>query len=585
MARRLAATLVLVGLWLATVGAVAGPPRPGTEGNGLTAEEAATLWSRDADTGYIDNAAYRAAYGENRSAIQQVANATDLTFTRPPATAATWTRHDFADYRAGNATTSVYPPHAARENGTVLRDVHATVFAVTPATVAHRTPTETRRYVAPNGTVRGVVDYRVVVPATNASGNRTVSYTLLGHRVEAVRLVADGRTLATRSDTAAGGVRLPYRLDGNPDAVRLVANVSVTLRRTVRTETIREVRLPNGTTVNRTVTERRSSRQTERVVASDRLSVTPYRLDPTVLTARYPDGDRGVAAYAGRPWQGIRLERDGGRVRGVWRFYTARDPRWDGLVHATATNRTRRASPALPVGVHAYPSRLGPRAKPVGTGPELLTVWGRERPSPAAALPDTVHVEVVEAPYTASSGLALRTGDQLTREAVTVNGLVRGVNASAAPTGPTRQLRRSRLSVTRLPAPDGQARFRLRLTEAATGAPISLRTGADAPFEQVAARKSGYLAVAGQRLRTNASGFATVTVDEPGVYPVRYEPAAWVRTAPAYTPTAVTLRYHPLSALAGWLDLLTTALVWALPFAFVWYLGRRLGSLLAPPRL
>jgi hypothetical protein len=47
----------------------------------------------------------------------------------------------------------------------------------------------------------------------------------------------------------------------------------------------------------------------------------------------------------------------------------------------------------------------------------------------------------------------------------------------------------------------------------------------------------------------------------------------------------VTLRYHPLSALAGWLDLLTTALVWALPFAFVWYLGRRLGSLLAPPRL
>jgi len=27
----------------------ASPPRPGTEGNGLTANESATLWSRDAD--------------------------------------------------------------------------------------------------------------------------------------------------------------------------------------------------------------------------------------------------------------------------------------------------------------------------------------------------------------------------------------------------------------------------------------------------------------------------------------------------------------------------------------------------------
>jgi len=43
----------------------ADPPRPGTEGNGLTENESSTLWSRDADS-YISQEEYRQRYGENR---------------------------------------------------------------------------------------------------------------------------------------------------------------------------------------------------------------------------------------------------------------------------------------------------------------------------------------------------------------------------------------------------------------------------------------------------------------------------------------------------------------------------------------
>jgi hypothetical protein len=63
----------------------ASPPGPGTEGNGLSENESATLWSRDADN-YISQEEYRQRYGDERTAIHQLANGTDITFKRPPAT-------------------------------------------------------------------------------------------------------------------------------------------------------------------------------------------------------------------------------------------------------------------------------------------------------------------------------------------------------------------------------------------------------------------------------------------------------------------------------------------------------------------
>ena len=116
--------------------ATADPPRLGTERNGLTKNESATLWSRDSDT-YTSQAEYRQQYGDNRSSIHYVANGTDITFKRPPATAATWTRNDFEDLDAGGPDTSVHPPHADLEDDVFIEDAHATIFAVQPSTRGH----------------------------------------------------------------------------------------------------------------------------------------------------------------------------------------------------------------------------------------------------------------------------------------------------------------------------------------------------------------------------------------------------------------------------------------------------------------
>jgi len=581
MSRPLLATaLVIACLGLATLQAVAQPPRPGIEGNGLTENESATLWSRDDDTGYIGTDAYEAAYNESRGAVQQVGNATDITFTSPPATAATWTRNDFADYQAGAVTESVYPPHADRRNGSYLRDVHATMFAVTPATVTHQTPNGTRRYVAPNGTLRAVIDYRVAVPPPDRGDNRTTTYALLDHEIESVALWADGERLTRRS--GAHRLTIPYQLPAETRSLRLVANVSVALQQTTTVRAAVTDELANGTTTTRIRRSVRETRRTNHVVVRDQLSVVPYDPAPRVAYARYPDGDLGVLAYHDQPWQGLTLTATGShRVRGIWRFYTARDPRWDSLVHATDTGTTRRDSDVLPVAVHAYPSRLGPRAEPTGSGPDLLQVWGREQPSPAATLPDTVHVEVVDQPYEASYGIAVRTATGRP-ETATVRGIVRGVEIPVEPDRRPRQVRASRLTVRTLTETADGARLLVRLEDATTGAPIALGATATARFEPLTDTRDGYIALAGERIQTNSSGLATVTVSEPGVYTAWYRPGSWLGNDPAYTSDGAIARYHPLATIAGWIDLLTTALLWALPFLFVLYLGRQLGRLLTP---
>lgn len=175
--------------------AAATPPRPGTENNSLSENESATLWSRDDDQ-YITADAYRDAYGEERTAMQELANGTDITFKRPPETASIWTRNDHRDYTPGNESTSVYPEHASLTNSTFIEDAHATFFSVTPSTKTHTAPTETRWYVAPAGQVRGTVDYRVRVPATVQVGNRTISWTVQRHEISEVRLLHDGEVIA-----------------------------------------------------------------------------------------------------------------------------------------------------------------------------------------------------------------------------------------------------------------------------------------------------------------------------------------------------------------------------------------------------
>lgn len=550
------------------VSVTATPPRPGTEGNGLTENESAVLWSRDNDSQYITNSEYREAYNDSRTALQQVANGTDLTYKRPPATAATWTRNDFRDLPHTDSNRSVYPSHAAVTDGTYIKDAHATVFAIQPATKTHVTPDEQVWYIAPTGTLRGFVDYRVVVPHRQRS-RANVSYAVLGSEIEEVRLQRDGETIARQN-----GSHTPvfeYDLTGDDVTLTLEAEIEARVRKTVTRRVERN---------NRTITVHDRTTNTESVTVRDRVQVVVYQPRPLVKYTRYPDGDTGVAIYVSRPWQGYTTP-DTGRVRGVWRFYTARDTSWDRLTVATADgNRTRR-SEALPVYVHAYPSRIGPRADPTGIGPDLLRVWGEQRQSPAGIIGENVTVEVVERPYRLSYGLAARHDARVER--VQVRGIVRGVETTHRLGSGTleRALRRSNLTARVIDHEDGKATVRIRLRDARTGEPIALRQSVGpryAPIVDEHAR-TGYITIAGQRVYTDASGTATVTIQEAGVYTVTYHPESWLSYEPAYTRSTAVVRWHPLTTFDGWVTLLVTVLQLAIPFGVALYAGKQLGRL------
>ncbi|WP_225336291.1 hypothetical protein [Halomicrobium urmianum] len=548
--------------------AVADPLRPGTEENGLTENESATLWSGDADN-YVNQEEYRQRYGDDRSAIRQVANGTDITFKRPPATAATWTRNDFEDLAASGSDTSVHPPHADLEDGTFIEDAHATVFAAQPSTRGHLESGDTPLYIAPNGTLRGFVDYRVRVPSGSSSGNTTTEWSLAEHEIEAVRLKKDGTTIVERDGSHTPA--LDYQIEDDWRAeLTLEAEINVRLQKTTR--------IDRGNQTDVDVTYRTESRN-----VSDSIDVAIYDLSARPSYAEYPNGDSGVAIFQSRPWQGYTLTEDGTtRVRGVWRFYTARDSNWDMLVRTNRTDSATVESDAIPVYVHAYPSRIGPRAEPVRDGPEIIDTWGTDRSSPVGTIGENVDIDVVNRSYTTTYGVAVR-AENVDREALRVGGIVRGVNASIVEPedGSERQLRRSNLTAAVIRQNQSRATLRIELRDNQTGEPITLDESRQFPVPGGNTR-TGYITVADQRIETNESGVATVTVDEPGIHTVRYHPGSWLGHDPAYVSDTATARWHPLGTIDGWFALLFETGWQLLPFFVMLYAGKRLLRMLGP---
>lgn len=546
-----------------------GPPRPGTTNSSLTESEEATLWANQPPDAHISNDAYRDAYEEPRSAVHELANGTDISFRRPPATARRWTHYAHQTFRPGDTATAKHPPTTATTDGRFIKDAHATIFSVTPATHAHIAPNDTRHYIAPTGAVRAVVDYRLSPAASD--GNAIESQTIQDHAITEVRLYAgpppdtpgenDTRGVLARQSGSHHPV-LEYRLDDTTiERVGVAVDIEVT------------VSYP-GVNGSRIV-------ETEHVTVTDSIMVTPYDLRAMAQYARYPDGTMGAAVYQTAPWHGYTLSTDDGvSVRGVWRYFTARNKSWDTLTVSTATDDSSVESDVLPVAVHAYPSRLGPRTEPEAGGPDILRTWGDPAESPVSTPPANVSVEVVEEAYSPTYGVAVRSS-QVDPAAVTVHGIVAGTDATInnSTTGP-RDVRESRLTATQITENATGITIRFRLETAATGTPIELDNGSRrAPFTERG--RPGVITVAGRRVKTNATGHAVVHLTEPGVYTARYEAASWLDSHPTYTNDSVIVRWHPLLTADGWLASMTRWLPLSLVLIGLWLLGRRLGHMLA----
>ncbi|MFC6614912.1 hypothetical protein ACFQAS_08080 [Halopenitus salinus] len=545
-------SIILASVLVATVlsGVVlAKPPGSGSERNGLTGDEVSTLWSRDSDEDQ-----------DGGTSLEQLASGTDITFKEPPRTAATWSEHDFDDLEAGDIDLSVYPPSASREDGSYIKDAHATIFGVHPSTRGHLEARRAPLYIAPAGTLRGFVDYRIDVPRTRSWGDTLVYWTLLSHDIERVSVKLDGETVASADGTHTPSI--DYDLDGSgPSTLTIDAEIRTRLRKTV-------------VDTEGSLHEYEFSYHAETVHVSDSVDVEVYTLDPSVRSAHYPNGDSGAVITQTQPWHGVHFSGTAGHVRGVWRYYTARDTDWDTLVRSTASQTEEVPSDALPVYVHAYPSAIGPRSEPVRDGPTIIDTWGIDRGSPNTIGPN-VTVDAVDGVYTDSTSIATRTASS-DLDHVEIRGLVRG-ESTIIPRrdfDTDRELRQSDLSVTTLRHNATAMTVQIELTERPSGSPIALhetsRSGAGRGSD-----RSGYVAVGDRRVKTNESGLVVVTVADPGIHTIRYHPGSWLTHEPAYVGETTTLRFHPLASVDGIVAFLIEVMWQLLPFVVMFYAGHR----------
>ena len=177
---------LLVAVSLLVVGHAAAQPAP------PPANETRTVDARDPDP-CLPPAAYNATYGHTPTPTQQLATCTDLTYDAPPAHAATMTGGAFAALTPGNASRSVAPPGANRTTRGLVADAHVTLFGIHPATRVQLGPAAQREYIAPTGTARALVDYRVRAP----QGNRSV----VNHAVREVRVAIGDEQVGSTTGT------------------------------------------------------------------------------------------------------------------------------------------------------------------------------------------------------------------------------------------------------------------------------------------------------------------------------------------------------------------------------------------------
>lgn len=482
---------------------------PNSTDHGVLEETFHKLWSEDQD-GATDSANL-----SNGSAVEQLGEGTDIPFNSPPQAVEQWNQGDHQEFPETNSSVSIHPPDANLTNKQFIKEAYAEVFAVQPSTRARLSSSRQPLYVAPNGTLRGTVDYRVAVPSNDTSGDRRVYWSLKSHQIEETKLLVDGG-----EETTAGGSHTPvlsYSLDGyasEKHQLTLQANISIRLRKEV------EICTAHNDEGDCTSWESSVSYPIESVTVTDTIEATEYELAVSGYIAEYPNGDLGLVVYKNQPWLGYQLPN--GDVRGVWRFYSARDTDWDTLVYSSDDGQQITHSPLHPLQVNAYPIETGPTPSP-RQNVTILDVYGTSTSPPT--LPSDVHLDILTDPYTASYGIATRTATDEQLETVRAWGLVRGVEAERPADEFARiQISESNLTLKVVDQTEATVTVRVSLQNASTGAPINTDD------------RDGYIVVNGQRLNTTGNGTVTTTIERsPGGVTARYEPGHWWLNLPGYT--------------------------------------------------
>lgn len=486
------------------------PPENAT--NGINDSAFRLLWAGDADGGNIST---------NATTRSDLTAVTDIPLDRPPRAAAKWNRRDLEEMPSTDGGTAVHPEAATTTSGTYLQDVGVAIAGISPSTRTRLAPDRKPLYIAPNGTVLGTVDYRVAVPEVASAD---VRWCPTDHGVDDVRLLVDGQELAQTAD--AKTVRLSYDSlgvdDGGPRTLTLETTVSVTLTKTMLPDA--DESEPMGCPSDAILL---NETKTKTVTVSQSRSVTVYDLDISGFSGEYPDGAQGTVVYRNKPWYGVKLP--AGEVRGVWRYYVARDTGWDQLVRTDGNGPTTEHSPVHPVQVTAYPIETGPTSDRQSQL-TILETYGRQYQS--VGVPESVALDTIDGRYTGSYGIAAKTWPaESAGDSITAVGLVRGSSTTidrdelAAV-----QIYRTNLSLSVVNRTETNVTVTAQLRDEATGSAIETTD------------RDGYLEVGARRVNTSANGTATVTLSRRSdAVTARYVPGNWWANIPGYVGTSTTV--------------------------------------------
>lgn len=502
-----------------------GPPASGPD-HGVADPLFSQLWSGDTDApDAIPSLANVTTEGEFLAVL---ARSTDIPFDESPAAVAQWNAGDHREFPTRGTNWSLAPTGTPRRDRGPLRDVTVRIFTVDPSMLVHDDSGSTL-LVAPEGTVRAVVDYRLQLRDDDTEGSRRVRYWVDSDDIDEVTLSVDG----TPHETTSGTHRPLLTYNGLTGSPRL--SVSATVSATIATL---ERNCGNYDRVNETCrTYWNASLTTDEttLTVTDSIDVTvEIPPTPTVVRATFDDGSQALYVRPDAPWSALSVGST--RVRSTWWVYTAGDDDWRTLEARTqnASLTDYEDSPALPLQAHAvrmYDASV--------TGGNLTRVWGRTVASPR--LPSEIDLSV-EPSSTEVDAVGVRLPpSEPPVTTVTVTGLVRGVEQRAAV---SREIRVTAVDL------DTHITHHSNGTVSAT---VDLRDASGTPLD------SGTVRIAGTVVPVRA-GTASASVDPLArTVEIQYVPEPWWSTRdtqtylPARTIALVPPTYPDPAEVIDWL--------------------------------
>ncbi|MFC3958926.1 hypothetical protein [Halovivax cerinus] len=520
---------------------------------GVNSSDFYKLWSNDVDDAEIPEDDFGDGTNDSREEFERaLARSTDIPFERPPEAAEVWSRGDLEDYSPGGTDASVAPAGAQPTDGAYIKDAFVSIATIQPSTILHDTnESDPTQYIAPDGEVLAISDYRIAVPDDEHSERRHEEWSLVDSSIESITLEADGQTHHSTDDHTAV---LEYEdLSGAVD-LTVESTISATLEvdKEICTDWNETVgSCDEWTSIDDEVATERTVSDTRSVEVNQLSNVTGSRVEFDAAPERV-----GGVVNPDTEWSTISVDGDVG-ARSNWWFYAAGTPGWTELVTHESSGSTTSTSSVRPVQVHAFPSEVAPYVagkSENGTVPlQIEEAWGEERTGPT--FPSVIDLDPARRYANADSiAFSSETLDASMLQEITVDGIVRGQSRAVTLADP-QTVREAELSLTVTDSNSSYATVQATVTDASSGDPVT----------------AGRVEIGNRSVALDQNGEASITVSNPSLI-VRgeYVPDGWWQTDQPYSSAeATTIVRGQTLDFQTFVDLAIVTLLWFLPLSLL----------------